>query len=134
MIKAQGRRLLEIFPHFLEKSASRHHSKFLFGDSEQVNVFRNYKNAMQSVENEFRNLGECMLPQEVIKDDVQMFQLARENGAGTKVFDLKMSDLDEMNFITEIIGDAPTMKATHTHNLDLASLEGSNSNPTGNDF
>ena len=107
MIKAQGRRLLEIFPHFLEKSASRHHSKFLFGDSDQVNVFRNYRNAMQSVENEVKNLGECMLPQEVIKDEVQMFQLARENGAGTKVFDLKMSDQEEMNFFSDIIGSRP---------------------------
>ena len=82
LLKPQGRRLLDLFPYFLEKSASRHHSKFLFGDSEQVNVFRDYRNAMQSVENQVKNLGDCMLPQSIIKDEVKMFQLARENGAG----------------------------------------------------
>ena len=62
LLKPQGRRLLDLFPYFLEKSASRHHARFLFGDSEQMNVFRDYKNAMQSVENQVKNLGDCMLP------------------------------------------------------------------------
>ena len=51
IVKPQDRRLLNLFPQFLDKSASRHHSKFLFGDSEQHHVFRDYKNAIKSVEN-----------------------------------------------------------------------------------
>ena len=97
--------MLDLFPYFLEKTASRHHSRFLFGDSEQVNVFRDYKNAMQSVENQVKNLGDCMLPQHVIKDDVQMLHHARENGAGEQVFNLKMSDQEEMQFFEQVVGD-----------------------------
>ena len=46
LVNAHGRRLLELFPQFLEKSASKHHSKFFFGDAEQSKVFRDYRNAM----------------------------------------------------------------------------------------
>ena len=60
--KPHENRLLALFPKFLEKSSSKHHSKFLFGDAEQGNVFRNYKHAMQGVENKVKNLGDCMLP------------------------------------------------------------------------
>ena len=105
LIKHQGRRLLELYPFFLEKAASRQHSKFLFGDAEQEKVFRDYKNAMGSVENQFRNLGDCMLPQSMIKDDVKMFRLARENEKGKKIFDMKMSDQDEKAFFQQVISD-----------------------------
>lgn len=39
-----------------------------------------------------------MLPQDVIKDDVKMLHFARENGAGEQVFNMKMSDQEEMRF------------------------------------
>ena len=90
--KAQDNRLLSLFPQFLDKAASKNHSKFLFGDSEQAKVFRNYKNAMLSFELKAKNLGECMLPQNYIKDEVKMYMLARENETGKKIFDMKMSD------------------------------------------
>ena len=129
-VKPQGRRLLELFPQYLEKSASRHHSKFLFGDSDPATVFRDYKNAMLQVENQVKNLGDCMLPQEVIKDDVQMLQLARENAAGGKVFDLKMSDNDEMIFLENVVGGQVNPSNYRTENevqqaqnLDLVSLD-----------
>jgi len=75
--KSTDNRLLSLFPQYLEKSASKFHSKFLFGDSEQVNVFRNFRNAMRSFEHKVKNLGDCMLPQEIIKNEVKMFTMAQ---------------------------------------------------------
>jgi len=97
--KAHDNRLLSLFPQFLNKAASKNHSKFLFGDAEQAKVFRNYKQAMLSVEQKAKNLGDCMLPQDVIKDEVKMFILARESEIGNKIFDMKMSDQDEIQFL-----------------------------------
>jgi hypothetical protein len=46
-----------------------------------------------------------MLPQQVLKDDVKMFNLARETAGGGKVFDLKMSETaQEMLFLDHVIG------------------------------
>ena len=103
--QAHDNRLMNLFPQFLDKSASRSHSKFLFGDSEQQKVFRNYKHAMQSVENKVKNLGDCMLPQDVIKNELKMFDVARLNEYGSKVFDMKMSDFDEIQFLEQIVGN-----------------------------
>lgn len=100
VVKPQDMRILNMFPDYLHKTASRHHSKFLFGDSEQHRVFRDYKNAMKTMGNQVKNLGHSMLPQDVIKDEVKMFQFTRETAGGHKVFDMKMSDHDEMMFLT----------------------------------
>lgn len=46
-----------------------------------------------------------MLPQDVLKDDVKMFNLARETAGGGKVFDIKMSETaQEMLFLDHIVG------------------------------
>ena len=46
----------------------------------------------------------------MIKDDVKMLQLARENGAGGKIFNIKMSDQEEMNFFDQIVDEPPSQR------------------------
>ena len=43
----------------------------------------------------------------MLNNDVKMFQLARENGAGGKIFNMKMSDQEEMNFFEQVIDELP---------------------------
>lgn len=42
-----------------------------------------------------------MLPQEVIRDEQAMYDLTRLTQYGTKVFDVKMSDVEEMQFLDQ---------------------------------
>ena len=44
-----------------------------------------------------------MLPQEVIKDDVVMMKVARDNAAGSKIFDINTTDAEELVFLENVI-------------------------------
>lgn len=48
-----------------------------------------------------------MLPQSVIQNDVKMLRMARENDGGGKIFNIKMSDQEEMKFFDQVV-DEPT--------------------------
>ena len=61
---------------------------------------------MQSQETKVKNLVECMLPQEVIRNEMKLFGVTRQNQFGTKVFDFKTSDWDEKQFIEKIMNKA----------------------------
>ena len=41
----QGKKMLELYPRFLEKSANPKQSKFIFGDSRPDFILKSYKNA-----------------------------------------------------------------------------------------
>lgn len=115
--------MMNMFPQYMDKTASRSHAKFLFGESEQAKVFKNYKNAMQTVENKVRIVGDSMLPQDVIKNELKMFDVMRLNEYGQKVFDLKMSDFDEIQFLEQIVGNYQTANQPDLSSIDLLSNE-----------
>ena len=45
-----------------------------------------------------------MLPQEIIGDDQALFSVARMTQYGSRVFDTKMSDVEEMQFLQQVVG------------------------------
>ena len=43
----------------------------------------------------------------MIKNQVKMYKYVRENQLGGKVFDMKMSEMDEMTFMQQFVGGVP---------------------------
>ena len=64
-----------------------------------------------------------MLPQDVIKNELKMFDVMRLNECGQKVFDLKMSDFDEIQFLEQIVGNYQTANQPDLSSIDLLSNE-----------
>ena len=64
-----------------------------------------------------------MLPQDVIKNESKMFDVMRLNEYGQKVFDMKMSDFDEIQFLEQIVGNYQTANQPELSSIDLLSNE-----------
>ena len=93
---------MELFPEFMSKAGSKLHSKFIFGDSKESNLFRDFKNVNQSKDIYTKNL---MPYNTAIAPPAHSFAIHYGKNVGEndkQIFaNLVTSDVEERNFFQQ---------------------------------
>lgn len=55
----------------------------------------------------------------MLKNDVKMFEYAREHDLGNQIFDMKLSDQDEIRFAEQMLGENAIQKGIGYDNLEI---------------